>query len=360
MLDFTPQRILVIQLRRIGDVLMCTPAVRSLRKNFPKAFMAFLTEKESAAILSENPYLDELIALDRKKYKNPWYSLKSLWKVRKKKFDLVIDFFGNPRSAYFSFFSGAKVRLGYTFHQRKMFYNLIAYVNSTPQYAALARLEALSLIGIKEADCRLDFFLSKEAQKFAESFFIQENVDSSKLSISVSPTSRRAFNRYPLERYAQICDWLVSKYNAEIILVWGPKEKEVVEKLSALISHKPKMSRETSSLQELGAILKKCDIHLGNDNGTKHIAVAMGKPTLTIYGPHSEISWTYPDFSLHKFVKKKVICPDCEKIKHSCEKLDCLDIPVAEIQGVWKELIKSVLDKGEEKVGTKIKNFANS
>ena len=181
-----------------------------------------------------------------------------------------------------------------------------------------------------------------------------------KLLVSVSPTARRHFNRYPLERYAQICDWIVSNYKAEIILVWGPGEKNIVEKLFGLMNHKAKISWETTSLQELGAILKRCDIHLGNDNGTKHIAVAVGKPTLTIFGPHSEISWTYPDFSFHKFVKKKIDCPDCEKIKHSCEKLDCLDIPVEGVQNVWKELIKSLLEKNEEKIVQKTKNFANS
>jgi heptosyltransferase-3 len=341
-----PKKILVIQLRRIGDVLMCTPALRALRSQYKDSHIAFLTEKESSHLLSLNPYLNEVIVLDRERYRNPLYSIKKIWEVRKSPFDLVIDFFGNPRSAYFSFFSRAKCRMGYDHALRRCLYNMTIKDDKSPKYAAQSRLDALKILGIENCEVELDFFIPDEARLFAKKFFEENKIEPKNLLISISPTSRRHFNRWALERYAQLADWLISQFDALIILVWGPGEKEVVEKVKGLMKKNPIISGETKNLFELGAILEKCDLHIGNDNGTKHIAVAMGKPTITIYGPHSPISWTYPDFSRHKFVKKKVDCPDCESIKHNCTKLSCLDlITVEDVQKTFVELLSELKEK---------------
>jgi heptosyltransferase-3 len=336
-----PQRILITQLRRIGDVLMCTPAIRALRKHYPESFIAFLTEKESASLLTENPYLNELIVLDKDKYKNPLYMMKKVGELRKRSFDLIIDFFGNPCSAWICFLSGAEYRLGPDLKGRGILYNLKMPSNSQPKYAAQTRLDSLQILGIEANDMKLDFFISEKSKEFAREFFNKNNVTDEDFLISVSPTARRHFNRWPLERYAQLCDWLVSEYNAKVILVWGPGEKEFAERIRQLTKKDVLISEATPTLQELGAILERCDLHIGNDNGTKHIAVAVGLPTITIYGPHSHISWTFPDEKRQKWIQKEVNCPDCEKVKHRCEKLVCLDeIKVEEVQEKVDKLLK--------------------
>jgi heptosyltransferase-3 len=340
-----PKKILLIQLRRIGDVLMCTPALRALRARYKDSYIAFLTEEESSDLLSLNPYLNQVLVLDKKRYKNPFYPVKKIWEMRKSSFDLAIDFFGNPRSAYFSFLSGAKQRVGYGYPLRRYFYNMIIKDDEIPKYAAQSRLDALKILGIENGGLGLDFFISDEARLFAKKFFEENEIDSKNFLISLSPISRRHFNRWALERYARLADWLISQFDAKIILVWGPGEKGVVEKVKHFMKKDPIISWETKGLFELGAILERCDIHIGNDNGTKHIAVAMGKPTITIYGPHSPISWTPPDFSRHKFVKKEVDCPDCNRIKHKCTKLYCLDlIKVEDVQRTFVKLLGELKD----------------
>jgi ADP-heptose:LPS heptosyltransferase len=337
-----PKRILIVQLRRIGDVLMCTPAIRALRKEFPESFISFLTEKESEPILRFNPYLNEKIVLDRKKYGNFFYLLKTIKNLRRKNFDLAIDFFGNPRSAYFTFLSGAKTRLGFDLPRRRVLYNILASRGTSSEYAALSRLKALKPLGIEYDDFKLDFFLSDEARSFAEQFFQKENLNNENLKISISPASRRKFNFYSLDRYAQICDWLIQEFAAEIILVWGPGEEKVVQDLSSKMRNKPIISPHTPSLLELGAVLERCDLHIGNDNGTKHIATAVGKPTFTIYGPNSPLSWTFPDPLRHSYVKKEVDCSNCENEKHKCENLECLDYSVDEVKTKIREFLGSL------------------
>jgi len=321
---------------------MCTPTIRALRKRFPESFISFLTEIESEPILRFNPYLNERIILDRKKYGNFFYLLKTIRKLRKENFDLAIDFFGNPRSAYLTFLSGARHRLGYDLRYRGLLYNLLIPRGNSSEYAALSRLRALKPLGIESDDCKLDFFLSDEARSFAEHFFQKENLNNENLTISVSPTSRRKFNFYSLDRYAQICDWLIQEFAAKIILAWGPGEEKIVQDVLSKMRSKPIISPPTPTLLELGAVLERCDLHIGNDNGTKHIATAVGKPTFTIYGPNSPLSWTFPDPLRHSYVKKEVDCPNCENEKHRCESLECLDYSVEEVKTKIKEFLNSL------------------
>ena len=337
---------------------MCTPAVRALRSRYKNSHIAFLTEKDSSDLLSLNPYLDEVIVLEREKYRNPLYSLKKIWQTRGKRFNLVIDFLGNPRSAYFSFLSGAKRRIGYDLPWRRFFYNMMVRNDQTPKYAAVHKLEALKPLGIEGFDVKLDFFVTDEADIFAERFFKENELDQNNLIISISPTSRRHFRRWSLERFARLADWLVSQFRANVILIWGPGEKEVVEKVKRLMKEKPLISPQTENLFQLGAILKRCDLHVGNDNGTKHIAVAMEKPSITIYGPQDPISWTYPDPSRHKFLKKGVDCPDCDKTKQKCTELSCLGlITVEDVQKVLVQLLKDLKKTTEKRFVEKIERL---
>jgi ADP-heptose:LPS heptosyltransferase len=354
-----PRNILIIQLRRIGDVLLCTPAIKALRARFPKSHIAFLVERESADILTLNSYLDEVIVLNRQSYRNPLYSLRKIWQIRKRGFDLVIDFLGNPRTAYISFLSGASRRIGYDVPGRKLYYNLLLRDDRRPKYSAVQKLEALKMVGINATDPRLDFSISDEARLFSRKFFQQAGVDRGKLIISISPTSRRHFRRWHVARFARLADWLTSRFQATVILVWGPGEKGVVEEVEGLMKQKPVISPETGSLFQLGAILENCDLHVGNDNGTKHIAVAMGKPTITIYGPQDPVNWTYPQPSRHKFLKKNVNCPDCDKMKQRCRELSCLDeITVEDVQEVFLELLRDLEKSKERELVEKIERLA--
>ncbi len=329
---------------------MCTPAIRALRQKFPGSHIAFLAEIESEPIVRLNPYLDERIILDKKRYGNLFYLLKIVKDLRNKKFDLVIDFFGNPRSAYFTFLSSARYRLGFDLPYRRVLYNLLASRGTDSEYSALSRLNALRIIGIESNECKLDLFLADEAHNFSDSFFRKESLNYENLTISVSPTSRRKFNFYSLDRYAQICDWLIQEFSAKIILVWGPGEEEIVKELSSKMKNKPIISPPTPTLLELGAILERCDLHIGNDNGTKHIATAVGKPTFTLYGPNSPLSWTFPNPLRHSYIKKEVQCQNCGTEKHRCESLECLDHSVEEVKIKLLEFLSS-LNELKERTG---------
>ncbi len=309
---------------------MCTPLIRAVRQRYPQAHLAFLTEEESKAILENNLHLNELLIWQKDRYNNWFYALRKIKELREKKFDLVIDLLGTPRTALASFLSGAGQRIGFGYRFRENFYNLQVTPSKDEKYGACYKLDLLKPLGIESSNCKLELILNREVKKFAEKFYDTNKIQDSDLKISISPTARRRFNFWFLDRYAKVADSLIEKYGAKVILVWGPGEKEIVENIASQMKSKPNLAPETRTVLELAAILEKCDLHLGNDNGTKHIATALGVPTVTIYGPHSPVSWTYPDPKLHKFVKKDCPCANHERKKHHCTKVTCLDSISAE------------------------------
>ena len=105
-MEQNPGSILIIQLRQIGDVLLTTPAAEVLKANFPEASLDFLTEPPADQVLKDNPFIDTVLAYDRRS------PLKWLLKVRAAKYGLVVDFMSNPRSALLAWASGAPATAG--------------------------------------------------------------------------------------------------------------------------------------------------------------------------------------------------------------------------------------------------------
>ena len=139
-------KFLLIQLRRIGDVLMTTPAIRLLRESYPDADLTFLTESPSDQVLKENPNLQEIL-LYRKPESLP-ESLRSFLNLRSRKFDCVIDFYGNPRSALMTRLSGAPMRIGFDFRGRSLAYTHPVKISGKFTYSAVDKTQLLRPLGI--------------------------------------------------------------------------------------------------------------------------------------------------------------------------------------------------------------------
>src|SRR5262245_58429308 len=116
-------RILVIQFRRIGDVLLSTPVLRALRAAYPQSHIAFLTEPSPGRVLQGNTLLNEIILRPRQiTWREQWGLIRHL---RRQRFDLVIDLIGNPRSAILTRLSGARHRLAFARFPRSLLYTML-------------------------------------------------------------------------------------------------------------------------------------------------------------------------------------------------------------------------------------------
>ena len=248
------------------------------------------------------------------------YQYRLIRKIRTGRYDLVVDFFANPRSAYYSFLSGANIRLSYGFGHRKWAYNRTPRKSERPAYAAQDRLDLLKDVDVPSDGLRLEFYPSDNDRREAEK--ILESV-SGRPIVTLSPVSRREFNRWPLENYAKLAKILSTELDFAVVVLTGPGEEQVADDLGEMMIDAKPLVLRIDRLGLLGAIFEHADLHLGNDNGPKHIAVACGARTFTIYGPHSPISWTYPDLSRHKYIQPADIDDDCKNPDHKCDK-DCI------------------------------------
>jgi len=164
-------KILIVQLRRIGDVLLATPVLEYLKQTIPGVEIDFLVEPAAAPGLLNNPHSNEILIYD------PHKSLSEIKRVRRHKYDAVVDFLSNPRSAYITGFSGAKWRVGFKKRLLFLFYNVAIPIPRAPEYVAKRKIrlirEWLKSIGREAPESgvyRPEMFLKSEETQYAENW----------------------------------------------------------------------------------------------------------------------------------------------------------------------------------------------
>jgi ADP-heptose:LPS heptosyltransferase len=114
---------LLIRLRLIGDVVLSTPVIRALRRGFPEAQLTYLVERDAAAVVANNPHLDEVLIAERTRgAARVWDDVRLAWRLRRRRFDVVIDMHGGPRSSWLTLATGAPQRIGYDMPGRRWMY----------------------------------------------------------------------------------------------------------------------------------------------------------------------------------------------------------------------------------------------
>ncbi|HEV8537409.1 MAG TPA: glycosyltransferase family 9 protein [Bacteroidota bacterium] len=303
------RKILVIKLRAIGDVLLSTIVLDNLRAAFPHARIHFLTERPSREVIEGNPNLDGVLIFDGK-YE---HGLGLIVKVRRKQFDLVIDLFGNPRSALVTLFSGARYRVGYRFKWRKYCYNIVVEPRGGEVHNAEFNLDALRKMEVSIIARDISFPLDAAAEQFAESFAAEAGL-SGKRVIALNPGGGWYTKRWRIQHFARLGDLIAEEFDASILLIWGPGEEEDASVIQSIMRSKSVVIPRTN-LKQLAALLKRCSVLVTNDSGPMHIAAAMKTSVVAIFGP------TNPDLQgpfgvKHEIVQnQQLLCLGCNYTK---------------------------------------------
>ncbi|HOP50724.1 MAG TPA: glycosyltransferase family 9 protein [Ignavibacteriales bacterium] len=305
------KKILVVQFYQIGDVLLTTPLVKYLKQEFSEAELHFCANKLPAKLLENNPYIDKII-INESKNKGLKEKIEFFRKIKKENYDLVIDTLGTNGTALLTYLTAAKYRIGWNLRIRKFAYNYII-PRFGDCYAAKAKLKILEYFTNKDYDPKPEIYLKDNDFIKVNEFFINNNFNNDDFIIVISPYSRREARRWDANYYSELCDLLVEKYNAKIIIQFGPGEEDYVNSIIKNIKNKVYLDPNTN-LRELAALISKSRLFIGNDNGPKHLAVAVGTPTITIYGPTNPINWEYTNQSKHYYLQNKNLeCIACGK-----------------------------------------------
>ena len=303
--SFEPQRILVIQLRQIGDVLLSTPAVRALRKRYPKSHLAYLVEERPGLVLQGNPYLDEIII---RPTAGGWFEpIQTIRRVRQGKFDLVVDFLASPRTAPIAYLSGARVTISFANRRRRFLYSHPVMPEGV--YAGAQKLSLLRVLGCPTDSLELDMPVPEAARQMIEGFFKSQGLRNGRPVVCIEPFHKRPVREWPAAHFAGLADLIAEKWKAHVVFSWGPGKEAEIKAILAQ-AKAPHVLAPATDLHQLAALFAAADLYVGNDCGPRHIASSQGRPTFAILGPTDE-SWTPPNDTRHRTVAKAIACRPC-------------------------------------------------
>jgi lipopolysaccharide heptosyltransferase II len=301
----TIQKILIIKLRAIGDVLLSTPVATNLRSFFPNARIDFLVEKFASPVLMNNPFLSNVISVDPKK-QNPLLIIRL---IRSTGYDLVIDLFANPRSAIITLFSGAPFRVGFPFKWRRYSYNIITPPRSATVHNVEFNLDALRNIRIPIVSTAPQFFLKEDDYKFASNFIKSNNLNEKEF-ITVNIGGGWETKRWKTDKFITLSQKISNELSTRVVILYGPNEEKqaqtIADKSGAILA-------PSTSLHQMGAIMSASKLLITNDSGPMHIAASLNVPTLAIFGPtNPDLQGPYGNIS--EIVRKEDLeCLECNK-----------------------------------------------
>jgi len=312
-------RILLIQLRYMGDVLLCTPAVRAARTAHPGARLEFLTDALGADVLAGNPHLDEVIT---------WRSglraeLRLARELRRRCYDLSVDFHSAPRSARFTLAAGAPRRLGVQGRgPRNRAYTDLVPKQGREVYVAVQKLGVLAPLGVEPGGRDLSLQISVgEAERARVAELWARHALEGERVVAVSAVALHAFKQWGAGRWARVADALAAA-GYRVLLTRGPGEEEQLHAVTRAMPGAAPPTAAPATLRELAAIYERCALWVGNDGGPKHVAVAAGTPTLTVIRSGLGRTWTEVEAG-HRFVEGP-LRPACARGCRRCASEGCL------------------------------------
>lgn len=345
-------KILLIKLRYIGDTINLLPAAANIKHQLPRVHLSVMINAGAEDILRYSKYVDQLICYDREKMKYDKSvstkiknNLAFFGGIRRDTYDLVIDFSGSDRTALITLLSGAKNRWGMNYGSSlsKVCYNHFFAADIHAMHIVDYQFSALQQIGFNIHDRRLIIDVPESILRNIEKQFPFLNHKSFKAVLH--PGARRKNRRWPPENFARIANRLKKYYGAEIILVSASDERNLLDDVAREVDGEVKIIPPLS-LMQLAALIKKCDLYVGNDTGTSHLAAGAGVHIVTLFGPQFPHLWA-PYTNRGETVFKNMECTG------PCNHIDCLydenrcmtSITVDEVMGKIDHLINKPVNR---------------
>ncbi|WPR72908.1 glycosyltransferase family 9 protein [Flavobacterium sp. NG2] len=287
------KKILIIQKKRIGDVLTSTILLEALKEKYPSSELHYLIYPNSFAVVDKNPFYDKLIILDEETRKKSFKFLSFLFKIRKEKYDIVVDAYGKPNSVLIGWLSGAKIKITFNKLYSKLLYthslerNKISFSNATT--AIEHRMLLLKPLGIDFKIYKPKIVLSESEKNDAKEYLIQNNIDINKPIIMISAVGSRDFKTYPLHYMAKVLDYICQNTNAQLLFNYMPDQKPIAEEIYNLSNPETQknifLDVYQNDIRKFLALTSLCEALIGNEGGATNMAKALDIPTFTIFAP---------------------------------------------------------------------------
>ena len=290
------KNILIIKPSSLGDIVLALPALTALRKSFPDAKISWLIRPDFAALLENHPHLTEIIHFDRKFLGKAWFhpgasgSLVSLIRrLRRAKFDAVIDFQGLFRTASLAWLSGCKKRYGMSKARELAPFFYTHKITQTQDCIHMVDyyLKIIKTAGASQLDVEFVLPHHPEAADSVGRLLESHGIAHDNYVVFV-PGSAHEDKRWPVERFAALAEKISSQFGLSLIAIGSSNEASLGERLKTLANVPIANLAGQTSLSELIALLKRSRLVVSNDTGPGHIAAALGTPLVLMF------SWSNP------------------------------------------------------------------
>ena len=337
------QRLLIRSTNWIGDAVMTTPAVRAIRHRFPNTHISLLAKPWVVPVFENSEHIDQLLIYDDKgRHKGILGKFRLARDLKKYHFDAAILLQNAFEAALIAFLSNIPLRIGYNTDVRQLLLthavsctNEIKKKHQTDYY-----LDILRGIGIKEDNRALYLKLDQKDQFRAEKILLEQHLSLGDKIIGINPGATYGpAKQWPLDRYAHLADNIQAFTKSRVIIFGGPNDKDLGEKISQEMQHRPIDLSGKTSLGEAMALIERCDLFITNDSGLMHVAAALDVPLVAVFGSTNSVT-TGPLSQNSRIVQVPLECSPC--LRPECPKghLNCMEqISVEIVFNVVKEML---------------------
>jgi lipopolysaccharide heptosyltransferase II len=343
------ERILIIRTDRIGDLVLSTPLLEAIKSRFPKVHVTMMVSPYAAGVLENNPFLDEVMIDDvEDKHKGIKGFFLLAKEVRQGEFEVGILLRPTLRLALMLFWAGVKYRIGTGFRFYQIFFNRKVYVHRKVnlKHEVEYNMDLLAPLGIIPPKILPKVYVTSAEEEFVRKAFTESNITPEDIVVVIHPGSGKSSLNLPAKRFAEAADELIEKIGAKVVFTGSDTERNLIDFIKNHMRHECIDLSGKTTIPQLKAVLKKCDVFISNSTGPMHLACALGTPTLAIFCPifaAGPVRWG-PYGEGHQVIIPPV--PVCFKCKPSkCPHYDCMDkIKTEQIVSKASLLLKTKID----------------
>lgn len=332
------RNILAVSSTALGDTLLSTPALRAVRKGFPKARITALFNIDNMELFADNPNIDGCVPYHGG-YKKFFSTARAL---KRYGFDLALIFHGNePQAAPLCFLSGARYII--KLPNLSPFSFLLSNRRPLAGWEGLghgieARLKIAELAGCRPDGAGMELFLNRADEDAADAFLEKEGAVPGSALIGFQPGASTLSRQWFPERYMELGRrLLVQSPDVKVVLTGSPSEIDLCRKIAGGINERVIISAGALSLRAGAALIKRLKSLVTGDTGPMHMAIALGTPVVALYAV-SDPAITGPlhDKERHRVIKKPRTCDPC--VSKKCSYQRCMEAITVD------EVFEAVLD----------------
>jgi ADP-heptose:LPS heptosyltransferase len=326
-------KILLIRLRLIGDVVFTTPAIRALRRAFPHASLSYLVERPAAPVVKGNPYLDEVLVIERPSGVARLVEDARLgWVLRRRRFDVVLDMHGGPRSSMLALASGAPQRIGYAIPGRSWMYTRTVGRprELRPRHSVVNQWDLLEAIEGWPGDTPdaatdpVEMAADARAEARTAERLRAAGVAPGHELIVIHVSAGNPFRRWPEPAFARLVAGLAEgRPSRRIVLSSGPSDRHAASRIArsaraalGAAARDRVLDIGDFDLPELRSLVTRSRVFIGGDTGPLHVAATTATPIVGLYGPTLPVRsrpWRDPSFATESVEVPGLACRPCDQ-----------------------------------------------